>query len=170
MSWTPRSLPRVRGTSVSSGRVINFNAKHTLADKSELLADLDMIKFDITGDQYFQTQLDMPGSPIQVTKGNIPSDLKIFTAKVDYSKRFKNFLLETGLKTAKTNTDNLAQYYFYDGNHGRMTWAGAIISYTMRRSILHTAVSMPRKENGIGRQGFDMNSPPIKQISWAIPW
>ncbi len=94
---------------------VNFNAKHTLVDNSELFFDVDIINFDITGDQNFQTQLDAPGSPVEVTRGNIPSDLKIFTAKLDYSKRFKGFLLEAGLKTASTNTDNLAQYYFYNG-------------------------------------------------------
>lgn len=95
---------------------VNLNVKHAFADKSELLADVDIIRFDIAGDQFFQTQLDSPGSPIQATKGNIPSELKIITAKVDYSKRFKNFLWEAGLKTANTKTDNLAQYYFNDGN------------------------------------------------------
>ncbi|HEV7782632.1 MAG TPA: outer membrane beta-barrel protein, partial [Chitinophagaceae bacterium] len=94
---------------------INFNVKHTLADNSELLADIDLINFDITGDQYFQTKLDVPGSPVQATKGNTPSNLKIFTAKLDYSKQFKTFLLEAGIKTARTNTDNLASYYFNNG-------------------------------------------------------
>ncbi len=94
---------------------INVNAKHTLANNSELLADIDLINFDIMGDQYFQTQLDVPGSPVQATKGNTPSNLKIFTAKIDYSKRFKDFALEAGVKTASTKTDNLAQYYFNNG-------------------------------------------------------
>ncbi len=75
-------------------------------------ADIDFINFDINGDQYFQTQLNSPGSAIQATKGNIPSMLNIFTAKLDYSKRFKQLLWESGLKTASTNTDNLAEYYY----------------------------------------------------------
>lgn len=94
---------------------INFNAKQIIDATSEITTDIDFIKFDINGDQYFQTQLTTPGSAIQATKGNIPSALNIFTVKIDYSKRFKGLLWEAGLKTASTNTDNLAEYYFHDG-------------------------------------------------------
>ncbi|MEO7924264.1 MAG: outer membrane beta-barrel protein [Chitinophagaceae bacterium] len=95
---------------------VNLNAKHTLRDKSEVLVDFDYIKFNISGGQNFQTQLSTPGSTVQSTRGNIPSGLKIFTAKLDYSKRFKDFLWEAGIKSANTWTDNIAQYYFNDGN------------------------------------------------------
>jgi len=94
---------------------INFNARHSFSENSELSVDLDYINFDITGDQYFETQLSTPGSIVFVTKGDIPSSLNIFTAKLDYSKRFKKMLWEAGLKTASTNTDNLAEYSFFDG-------------------------------------------------------
>lgn len=93
----------------------NFNVKQTIDATSEISADIDFIKFSINGDQYFQTQLIAPGSAVQATKGNIPSTLHIFTAKIDYSKRFKGMLWEAGLKTASTNTDNLAEYYYHDG-------------------------------------------------------
>ncbi|NOT51111.1 MAG: TonB-dependent receptor [Chitinophagaceae bacterium] len=95
---------------------LNFNVKHSFNANSEILADVDFINFDINGDQYFQTQLSTPGSTVQATKGNIPSGLKIFTAKIDYSRRFKELLWEAGLKTASTNTDNLAEYYFQNGS------------------------------------------------------
>jgi iron complex outermembrane receptor protein len=95
---------------------VNFNGRHTFESGDELSADIDIIRFNIAGDQFFETQLSAPGSIIQATKGNIPSDLNIFTAKIDYSKRFKKFLWESGLKTASTATDNLAQYYFNDGS------------------------------------------------------
>ena len=97
---------------------INLNAKHNIDNNTEILADVDFIKFDIAGDQYFQTQLDTPGSTVVATRGDLPSTLNIFTAKLDYTKRVRNVLWETGVKTARTNTDNLTQYYFYDGN----TW------------------------------------------------
>jgi len=96
---------------------LNFNFRHTFSSNSEIFADIDIIKFDINGDQYFQTQLTTPGSSPQATKGDIPSALNIFTAKIDYSKKFRYLLWETGLKTASTNTDNLARYYFHDGTN-----------------------------------------------------
>lgn len=96
---------------------VNFNVKHSFRSGEEIAGDIDYIKFKITGGQFFQTQLNSPGSLIQATRGDIPSDLEIFTAKVDYSKRFKNYLWETGVKTASTNTDNLARYFYSDGNN-----------------------------------------------------
>lgn len=90
---------------------LNLNGRFKLEGESELAVDLDYVDFSIKGDQQYQTQLSTPGSDIEATKGNIPSKLKIFTAKADYSKRFKKFLLETGLKTAFNKTDNLAEYY-----------------------------------------------------------
>lgn len=97
---------------------INFNAKQSFSDNSEITADIDFIRFDVAGGQDFQTQLDVPGSEVQATRGNIPSRLDIFAAKIDYSKKIKQFLVEAGVKTASTNTDNLAEYDYYDGN----TW------------------------------------------------
>lgn len=96
---------------------INMNGKFKISDGSELTADLDYIRFKIDGDQQYQTQLLAPGSKIAATKGNIPSELQIITAKADYSKRFNKFLLETGLKTAINKTDNLADYYLLDNNN-----------------------------------------------------
>jgi iron complex outermembrane receptor protein len=98
---------------------VNVNGKFKIDDKSELMADLDYVNFTINGDQNYQTQLMAPGSAIAATQGNTPSKLHIITAKADYSKRYKKFLLETGLKTAINKTDNLAAYYFYDNNN---TW------------------------------------------------
>ena len=95
---------------------LNINGRFKLNGGSELAVDLDYVNFTIKGDQQYQTQLSTPGSDIDATKGNIPSKLKIFTAKADYSKRFKKFLLETGLKTAINKTDNLAEYYLATNN------------------------------------------------------
>ncbi|MEQ1677056.1 MAG: outer membrane beta-barrel protein [Chitinophagaceae bacterium] len=94
---------------------VNFNGRHIFQDNGELSVDIDFIGFDINGDQYFENQLTTPGSIAFVTKGDIPSNLEIFTAKFDYLKRFKKLLWEAGLKTASTNTDNLAEYSFFDG-------------------------------------------------------
>jgi len=96
---------------------VNLNGKFKIDDKAELTADLDLVKFNIYGDQQYETQLLMPGSIVSATKGSFPSKLTILTAKADYSKQFKHFLLESGLKTAINKTDNLADYYFLDNNN-----------------------------------------------------
>ena len=96
---------------------VNVNGKFKIDESSELTADLDFVSFTIKGDQNYQTQLMSPGSKIAATQGNTPSKLNIFSVKTDYSKRFKKFLLETGLKTALNKTDNIAAYYFNDNNN-----------------------------------------------------
>ncbi|RYF89629.1 MAG: hypothetical protein EOO03_05590 [Chitinophagaceae bacterium] len=93
---------------------VNLYGRHKMGDGKELTADLDYVRFAIDNDQRYQTQLLAPMSPVFVTDGNIPSRLHIVTAKVDYSQRFNNLLLETGLKTAINKTDNVADYYFYE--------------------------------------------------------
>ncbi len=97
---------------------VNVNGKFKLNESSELAADLDYVSFNINGDQQYQTQLIAPGSDVLFTKGNIPSRLKIFTAKFDYTKRYKKLVLETGLKTAYNKTDNLAEYYLQTNSNG----------------------------------------------------
>ncbi len=97
-------------------RGINFNARHTFDASSELSADVDYIGYDISNYQYFENQLLAPGSVAEATQGNIPSELSIFTAKADYSKRRKNLLWEAGLKSARIDTDNAAAYYNRNGN------------------------------------------------------
>ena len=96
---------------------VNLNGKHRFSESSEMTVDLDYVKFSINNDQNYQTQLEAPGSTVSATKGTTPSRLNIVTLKVDFSKRFKPFLLETGLKTAINKTDNLADYYYLDNNN-----------------------------------------------------
>ena len=95
---------------------LNLNGKHKIDEQTELTVDLDYVRFTNNGDQNYQTQLSTPGSEVQITKGSIPSKLDIVTAKADYSRHFKDFLLEAGLKTAINKTDNLAEYFYNDGN------------------------------------------------------
>ncbi len=96
---------------------VNANGKFKINATSELAVDLDYVNFTINGDQQYQTQLVVPGSDIEATKGNTPSTLNIFSAKADYSKRYKKLLMETGLKTAVNKTNNLADYYFAINNN-----------------------------------------------------
>ena len=96
---------------------VNFSLRHVFPNKDELSADIDGIHFDIRGGQFFETRLSAPGSVVQATRGNIPSTLEIVTAKIDYSKRFNEWIWESGFKTAGTKTDNLADYFFNDGQN-----------------------------------------------------
>ncbi|MGB8193796.1 MAG: outer membrane beta-barrel protein [Chitinophagaceae bacterium] len=93
---------------------INFNARHVFDATRELTADVDLIGYNIVSDQYFVNTLPIPGYIPEESKGNIPSRINIFSAKADYSQRFGELLWETGWKSSRVTTDNLAQYYFSD--------------------------------------------------------
>ena len=98
---------------------INLNGRHVFNENRELAIDVDFIRYKINNQQYIENQLVQPGSVAEASSGDIPSDLKIFSARADYSHRLKKDLLwEGGLKTARVETDNLADYFFYDG----ITW------------------------------------------------
>lgn len=90
---------------------VNVNGKYKFDNKGELVTDFDYVRFNNNLDQHYQTRLATAGSEVAATKGVIPSKLDILTLKADYSRPFKTFLLETGLKTAINKTDNLADYY-----------------------------------------------------------
>jgi iron complex outermembrane recepter protein len=126
---------------------ININGNHTFSNKDVLSADVDLIRFELEGGQFFETQLSAPGSATYATRGNIPSTLDIFTAKLDYTKRFKQYLWEAGMKTAHTKTNNLAEYFFYDG----MNWFDDLsrsnhFLYDERISALYSSVSTDAKK------------------------
>jgi hypothetical protein len=95
---------------------LSINGKHKIDDNTDLVVDLDYVRFTINSDQNYQTQLVAPGSEILATKGSFPSKLDIFTAKTDYSRRFNKSVLEAGLKTAINKTDNIADFYYNDGS------------------------------------------------------
>lgn len=97
---------------------INLNGRHVFDATQELSVDVDMIGYSIKTNQYFENILSAPGAKPDASRGSIPTDLKIFAAKADYSKRFGNLLWESGWKSSRVETDNLAGYELLDGN----TW------------------------------------------------
>ncbi|HMD00876.1 MAG TPA: outer membrane beta-barrel protein, partial [Ferruginibacter sp.] len=97
---------------------VNLNGKYKIDDKSEFSVNVDYVNFNIRSNQFYQTRLLAAGSDVNATKGDVPSKLDIVTLKADYSKQFKKFLLESGLKTAINKTDNIADYYYLSNN----TW------------------------------------------------
>lgn len=124
----------------------NLNGRHSFADNSELSVDLDFNRFNIKGDQYFETQLAVPGSDVFATKGDIPSRLDIYTAKLDYTKPIKSVVWEAGLKTATTNTDNLAEYFFFDGSNWQTDLSRS--NHFIYKENIHSAYSSLEREKG----------------------
>lgn len=99
---------------------VNFNLRHNFNAKQELSADLDVIAYDIFTNQAFQNNLQSPGGYEEAFKGDLPSQINIFSAKADHIARFANeFKLEAGLKYSRINTNNIAAYFYRDGGNWR---------------------------------------------------
>jgi len=95
---------------------LNFNVRHIFDAKRELTADVDYLGYDINSAQYFENRLNTPGTEADISKGDLVSGINIFTAKTDYSQQVGETRFETGLKTSRIATDNIADYFYLQNN------------------------------------------------------
>lgn len=149
---------------------INLNSRHILNSKEELSIDVDMIGYDIRSNQYFENLSDLPGSIADISKGGIPSDIRIYSAKADYSKRFSSFLWELGWKSSRVNTDNFAQYEWFDGNN----WVedlGKSNHFLYNENIHAAYTSLDRKSGRLHMQAglrYEYTTYKAKQLGNAV--
>jgi len=94
----------------------NLNFKHTFdTTGKELSADLDYLGYTQSNYQMYNTGYFTPeGMTLPLTdtlRGIVPSNIHIYTGKVDYVNPFKHgWKLEAGLKASSVKTDNDAEY------------------------------------------------------------
>lgn len=94
----------------------NVNFRHLLdTTGQEITADLDYVTYRSTNSQYLvNAYYDPNGIPTNkpdTLLGNLPQDINIYSAKVDYTLPLKKGAkFETGLKTSFVETDNNAIY------------------------------------------------------------
>lgn len=92
---------------------INLNARHVFDAAREITADVDYVAYDIRTRQFFENKAPGASGDAEASLGEIPSSLRIFSAKSDYSHKLSASLLwEAGLKTSRVSTDNPARYYY----------------------------------------------------------
>jgi len=91
---------------------------------TELTADVDMLRYNTstkqTSDNFnYNPNGTLLGNPF-LLRGNMPSDITIYSGKVDYAHPLKKGAkLEAGIKTSFVSTDNDAQYTSYDHNDSK---------------------------------------------------
>jgi iron complex outermembrane receptor protein len=90
---------------------INLSLRHNFSKTQELAVDVDHLGYRIENNQYFINTISTTGSS-DALKGYLPSKVNIISGKADYSQLFTSGLkLEAGWKSARVNTDNIADYY-----------------------------------------------------------
>ncbi|MBC7851734.1 MAG: TonB-dependent receptor, partial [Chitinophagaceae bacterium] len=97
---------------------VNLNLRHSFNSTRELSVDVDFLRYEIRNQQQFENRRNDTTSYIESNAGTLPSDLQIVSAKSDYSQQFGELQWETGWKSSRISTDNLADYSTLHGG----TW------------------------------------------------
>ncbi len=89
----------------------NFNYKHTFDSTGrEITTDLDYASYGNRSNTLLTTLGSNDPDPV-ILRGVIPSDISIYSAKVDYVHPFRNGIkMEAGLKSSLVKTDNKVAY------------------------------------------------------------
>ena len=93
----------------------NFNLRHVFDSTGrELTADLDYSDYTSSSDQtlrnYYFDAYGNKTAPSDTLLGKIPSDIKIYSGKADYSQNIGKAKFEAGVKYSSVKTGNNAQY------------------------------------------------------------
>ena len=114
-----QSIGNIHGKWTNGTVNLNFRRQFDSSGR-ELTADADYIYYKSSSDQLFQNYTYDPNmKPLSsnTLSGDLPSTIKIYSFKTDYTHPFQNdFKLEAGLKTSFVATDNKANYYDVSGN------------------------------------------------------
>lgn len=96
---------------------LTLSLRHVFSPKQEFSVDLDGLTYDIHNNQMFINTFLTPGGKNDASTGDIPSTLKIVTAKADYSHQLNSGpRFEAGFKLSHIETDNKAIYEYNDGS------------------------------------------------------
>jgi hypothetical protein len=96
---------------------LNLNLRHSISSSRQLSADFDVIGYTMQGTQASQNILLFPGTYTEKYRGDLPSDLAIYSGKADYTDQLsKKTKVEAGWKSSHIQTDNGARYDSLDGN------------------------------------------------------
>jgi len=133
----------------------NFNLRHVFDTTGrELTADIDIVRYRSINDQYFYNNSFDPSWNKQggeELRSDLPVDIRIYSAKADYSQPFKGGKLEAGLKSSLVHTDNSAFYFnIISGNQVVVT--GKTNQFDYREQINAAYINYERSFGKLGMQ------------------
>ena len=95
---------------------LNINGKHGFTKKQDISFDLDFIKYELATSQTFNNNFQDTNGYTESSIGDIPSDIKIVSAKADYRlQSSKLSTIESGFKISGIQTDNIADFRYFNG-------------------------------------------------------
>jgi len=90
---------------------INVNLRQTLSKTENLAVDADYLYYDLQSHVDFDNHLLAPNGYTELSRGEIPTTIKIGSGKLDYTKKIgATGTFEAGAKSSFSNTDNTAAY------------------------------------------------------------
>lgn len=113
-------------TMLWKGNSFNFNLRQLFdTTGTELNVDVDVVGYNSTKTQDFRNIFYDNShhviSPDELLKGDLPSDINIYSAKADFTHPFKkDWKLETGVKSSYVKTDNDAKYFDFQSGDWRL--------------------------------------------------
>lgn len=124
---------------------VNINGRHVFdSTGKELSMDLDYVNYTSGSDQLLNSLFyDNTGNkqkPDESLKGNIPSGINIYSAKLDYLQPLKNdSRFEAGLKSSYVSTDNDAQYANWNQSTGKYEMDAARSNHFLYKENINAA-------------------------------
>lgn len=117
---------RIENSTWKNG-ALNLNMRHTYDSTGrELSADIDILQYKSDKNQLFNNGIFNPDGSnkyFDELAGELPSNIKIYSAKIDYSHPFKNGLkMEAGVKSSYVTSDNNANYFNIINNTKNIDW------------------------------------------------
>ena len=117
---------RVENSKWKNG-AINLNLRHTYDSTGrELSADIDFLQYKSGKDQFFNNGTFNPDWTKKYTDelaGDLPSDIKIYSAKADYSQPLKKGLkMDAGVKFSYVTSNNNANYFNIINSEKKIDW------------------------------------------------
>lgn len=152
---------------------ITLNFRHELDSLGQrLTVDVDYLKYDTAVKQTFNNYIYQPDNTLSSQdelKGDLPSDIDIYSLKSDYTLPMKNgSTFEAGYKVSYTKTDNIADYRMLSITKKSRITLLAIISNMMRLLMRPMSISVPITNALVSKPVCVLKILNRKEINWAI--